>query len=75
MSSSLLEKIDIEVQMLSAARKSTVLIIDDQSACRATFKRILLSLDTNIEIETFSRPLAAQRIKWRLLSRIFVCQK
>jgi len=38
---------------------ATVVIVDDQSACRATFKRILMTLDDNLEIETFDRPSTA----------------
>lgn len=38
---------------------STVVIVDDQSACRATFKRILMTLDDSLDIESFDRPSTA----------------
>lgn len=38
---------------------TTVVIVDHQSACRATFKRILMTLDDSLEIETFDRPSTA----------------
>ncbi len=47
---------------LPVPRQLVVVVIDDQSACRSTFKRVLLSLDTDVEIETFSRPLEA--LEW-----------
>src|SRR4051812_12008044 len=41
------------------AMKNTVLVIDDQTTGRAILEQIVLSMDSNIVVESFERPIDA----------------